>query len=122
MCRESATPTPPDTEGLFFLNQSLTVWGDIRNALSTVEELRKQQPHRNARVEVYHHSENKVSLKVTFRTVEELDDYLNSKLRRMLLEGVGDSLRIDDLERTSSEVYERFNEMNTIHGHVVLDD
>jgi hypothetical protein len=40
----------------------------------------------------------------------------------MLLEGVGDSLRIEDLERASSEVYNRFNEMNDVHGHMILED
>ena len=122
MCRDIATPTPPDTEGLIFLNKTLTVWEDIRNALAIVEELRKRPSHNNARLEVYQHSEDKVSLKVTFRSVRELDEYLNSRFRRMLLEGVGDSLRIEDLERVSSEVYDRFNEMNDVHGHMILED
>ena len=121
MCRDSATPTPPDTEGLLFLEKTLTVWEDIRNALSIVEELRKEPSHSNARVEVYQHSANKVSLKVTFRSVRELDEYLNSRFNRMLLEGIGDSLRIDDLEKISSEVYTRFNEMNDVHGHMILE-
>jgi hypothetical protein len=122
MCRDIATPTPPDTEGLIFLNKTLTVWEDIRNALAIVEELRKGPTYSNARVEVYQHNEDKVSLKVTFRSVRELDEYLNSRFRRMLLDGVGDSLRIDDLERVSSEVYTRFNAMNDIHGHMILED
>ncbi|MFW9788464.1 MAG: hypothetical protein ACFFE1_12350 [Candidatus Thorarchaeota archaeon] len=121
MCRDNATPTPPDTEGLLFVNKTLTVWVDIRNALAIVEELRKGPSHNNARVEVYQHGANKVSLKVTFRSVRELDEYLNSRFRRMLLDGVGESLRIDDLERISSEVYNRFNELNDIHGHMILD-
>lgn len=121
MCRGIATPTPPDTEGLIFLDKTLTVWEDIRNALAIVEELRKGLSHSNARVEVYQHSEDKVSLKVTFRSVRELDEYMNSRFRRMLLDGVGDSLRIDDLERATTEVYNRFNEMNDVHGHVVLE-
>jgi hypothetical protein len=122
MCRDIATPTPPDTEGLTFLNKTLTVWEDIRNALVIVEELRKGSLYGNARVEVYQHSADKVSLKVMFRTVRELDEYLNSRFRRMLLEGVGDSLSIDDLERASSAVYDRFNEMNNVHGHILLGE
>jgi len=122
MCRDIATPTPPDTEGLIFLNKTLTVWEDIRNALAIVEELRKGPTHSNARVEVYQHNEDKVSLKVTFRSVRELDEYLNSRFNRMLLDGIGDSLRIDDLERVSSEVYTRFNEMNDVQGHMILED
>ena len=122
MCRDIATPTPPDTEGLIFLNKTLTVWEDIRNALAIVEELRKGPTHSNSRVEVYQHSENQVSLKVTFRSVQELDEYLNSRFNRMLLEGIGDSLRIDDLERASLDVYARLNEMNDVHGHMILEE
>ena len=122
MCRDSATPKPPDTEGLLFLNKTLTVWEDIRKALSIVEELRKQQSHSNARVEVYQNSADKVSLKVTFRSVQELDEYLNSRFRRMLLEGIGDLLKIDDLERASTKVYAQLNDLNDVHGHVVLCD
>ena len=121
MCRDNATPTPPNTEGLLFLNKTLTVWEDIRNALAIVEELRKGPSHSNARVEVYHNSENQVGLKVTLRSVRELDEYLNSRFNRMLLEGIGDSLRIEDLERVASEVYDRFEEMNDIHGHMILE-
>ena len=122
MCRDIATPTPPNTEGLIFLNKTLTVWEDIRNALAIVEELRKGPTHSNARVEVYQQNENQIGLKVTFRSVRELDEYLNSRFNRMLLDGVGDSLRIDDLERASAEVYDRFNEMNDVHGHMILED
>ena len=122
MCRDIATPTPPDTEGLIFLDKTLTVWEDIRNALTIVEERRKGPTHNNARVEVYQHNEDKVSLKITFRSVRELDEYLNSRFRRMLLEGVGDSLRIDDLEKASLDVYARFKEMNDVHGHMILED
>jgi len=122
MCRDIATPTPPNTEGLIFLNKTLTVWEDIRNALAIVEELRKGPTHNNSRVEVYQHNENQVSLKVIFRSVRELDEYLNSRFNRMLLEGIGDSLRIDDLEKASAEVYDRFNEMNDAHGHMILEE
>jgi hypothetical protein len=86
-----------------------------------VEELRKVPTYSNARVEVYQHNEDKVGLKITFRTVHELNEYLNSRFRSMLQDGVGDSFRIEDLERVSSEVNNRFNELNDIHGHIVLD-
>ena len=122
MCRDIATPTPPDTEGLIFLNKTLTVWEDIRNALAIVEELRKGPTHSNSRVEVYQQNKNQIGLKVTFRSVRELDEYLNSRFNRMLLEGVGDSLKIDDLERASEEVYDRFNKMNDVHGHMILEE
>lgn len=121
MCRDIATPAPPNTEGLIFLDKTLTVWEDIRNALAIVEELHKEPPHCNARVEVFQHNENKASLKITFRSVRELDEYPNSRFNRMLLEGVGDLLKIDNLERASSEVYDRFNEMNDVHGHILLE-
>ena len=121
MCRDNATPIPPNTEGLIFLDKTLTVWEDIRNALAIVEELRKGPSHSNSRVEVYQHSENQVSLKVTLRSVRELDEFLNSRFNRMLLDGIGDSLGIDDLEKAASEVYDRFNEMNDVHGHMIIE-
>ena len=120
MCRDNATPTPPDPEGLHFVGKTLVGWEEIRDSLSFVEKLRKQETHNHARIEVYEYSENS-SLKVTFRAVAELDSYLQSRFRSMLLAGVGDSLKIDDIQRASDEVYARFNEMTDVQGQVVLN-
>lgn len=120
MSRDNSTPTPPDSEGLHFVGKTLVGWEDIRDSLSFVEKLRKQGTHNHARIEVYEYSENS-SLKVTFRAVAELDSYLQSRFRIMLLAGVGDSLKIDDIQRASDKVYARFNEMTDVQGHVVLN-
>ena len=121
MCRDNATPTRPDSEGLqFLLGKTLVGWEEIRQALEFVEEQRKHRIHSHLRIEVYEYSENS-NLKVTFRTVSELDEYLHSRFRGMLLKGVGDSLKIDDIQRASDEVYARFNEMADVHGLVILN-
>ena len=86
-----------------------------------MEELRKDPTHNNSRVEVFHQNESKMSLKVTFRSVRELDEYLNSRFNRMLLQEASGSLSLDDLERASSEVATRLNEMNNIHGHMIIE-
>ena len=52
MCRDNATPTRPDTEGDQFIGKTLTGWEEIRQALQFVEELRNNQEHTDARVEV----------------------------------------------------------------------
>ncbi len=119
MCEDNATPTPPDSEGLHFVGKTLVGWEEIRDSLSLVEKLRTQGTHNHARIEVYEYSENS-RLKVTFRAVAELDSYLQSRFKIMLLAGVGDSLKIDDIQRASDEVYAQFNEMNDVQGHVVL--
>ena len=121
MCRDNATPTRPDSEGLqFLLGKTLVGWEEIRQALEFVEEHRKHGIHSHVRIEVHEYSENS-NLKVTFRTVSELDEYLHSRFRGMLLKGVGDSLKIDDIQKTSDEVYARFNEMADVHGLVILN-
>jgi hypothetical protein len=121
MCRDNATPTQPDPEGLqFLLGKTLVGWEEIRQALEFVEEHRKHGTHSHVRIEVYEYSESS-NLRVTFRTVSELDEYLQSRFRSMLLKGVGDSLKLDDLQRASDEVYARFDEMNDVHGLVIVN-
>jgi hypothetical protein len=121
MSRDNATPTRPDPEGLhFLLGKTLVGWEEIRQALEFVEEHRKHGIHSRVRIEVYEYSESS-NLRVTFRTVAELDEYLQSRFRNMLLRGVGESLKIDDIQRASDEVYARFNEMNDVHGLVILN-
>jgi hypothetical protein len=121
MCRDHATPTRPDPESLqFLLGKTLVGWEEIRQALEFVEEHRKHGTHSHVRIEVYEYSESS-NLRVTFRTVSELDEYLQSRFRSMLLKGVGDSLKLDDLQRASDEVYARFNKMNDVHGLVILN-
>ncbi|MFW9811204.1 MAG: hypothetical protein ACFFF9_02020 [Candidatus Thorarchaeota archaeon] len=121
MCRDNATSTRPDPEGLqFLLGKTLVGWEEIRQALEFVEEHRKLGTHNHLRIEVYEYSESS-NLRVTFRTVSELDEYLQSRFRELLLKGIGDSLKLEDLQKASDEVYARFNEMNDVHGLVLLN-
>ena len=84
MTGDEATPTPPDPEGHHLLEKTLTGWEEIRQALEFVEGLRKQQEHSDARIELYEISEES-SIMVTLRSVHELEDFRESKLRRRLL-------------------------------------
>lgn len=86
---------------------ALTGWEEIRQALQFVEELRNTQEHTDARVEVYEHSGDS-SLKVSFRTLQELDDYLRSRFRRMLLR--------DESEGASRKL----DVMSDVHGQLCL--
>jgi len=72
-----------------------------------VEELRNSQGHTDARVEVYEHS-GESSLKVSFRSLQELDEYLRSRFRGMLLR--------DEHGSTSRKL----DVMKEVHGQVVL--
>ncbi len=120
MCRDNATPTPPDPEGLqFLLEKTLVGWEEIRDVLSFVERLVMQGTDNHVRIEVYEHSKNS-NLKVIFRTVSELDGYLQSRFRSMLLENLGESIKIDDIQKASDEIYSRFYEMNNVHGRVIV--
>ncbi|MGY5855938.1 MAG: hypothetical protein RTS72_05010 [Candidatus Thorarchaeota archaeon] len=78
MCRDNVTPTHPDTEGNQFFGKTLNGWGEVRQALQFVEEIRSTQKHTDARVEVYEHS-GESSLKMSFRTLQKLDDYLRDE-------------------------------------------
>jgi hypothetical protein len=84
MTGDDATPTPPDPEGHHLLGKTITGWEEIRQALEFVEGLRKQQEHADARIELYEISEES-SLIVTLRSVRELDDFRESRLRKRLL-------------------------------------
>lgn len=84
MSGENTTPTKSDSEDTHFLWKTLNGWEEIRSALLFVEELRAQEKHDDARLEVYEHSGDS-SLKVSFRTLCDLDDYLQSKIRGVLL-------------------------------------
>jgi hypothetical protein len=53
MCKDIATPPPPNTDGLLFLEKTLHVWEAIKNVLDIAEELRNRSSIRKGRVEVY---------------------------------------------------------------------
>jgi hypothetical protein len=60
----------------------LSGWEELRIALDKVEEIR--QTGKDARLEVINSVEN-TTLRITLRSKKELDDYLNSHLRRLIL-------------------------------------
>jgi hypothetical protein len=122
MCRDIATPTSLNAEGLLLPNKTLTGWNDIRSALGVVEELCNEEPYTNARIEVYQHSANQMSLKVTLRSIQELDDYLNSRFRQVLEKEMGESFRLSELELVSSRVRQKLSNLNDIHGYLVLEE
>jgi hypothetical protein len=122
MCRDFATPTSLNAEGLLILNKTLTGWDDIRCALGVVEELRNEEPCTNARIEVYQHSANQMSLKITLRSIQELDDYLNSRFRRVLQEEMSESFGLSELEQVSSRVRHKLSDLSDIHGYVVIEE
>lgn len=59
-------------------------WKDVRSALDQVEKIR--QTGQDARVEVINAVAN-TTLRITFRSTKELDEYFNSHLRRLILDG-----------------------------------
>jgi len=103
MTGDDATPTPHDPEGHHLLGKNLTGWEEIRQALEFVEGLRKKQEHSDARIELYEISEQS-SLIVTLRSVHELDDFLESRMRRRLLKRENTSRQLDVM----SEVQGKF--------------
>ena len=72
-----------------------------------MEELCTTQGQTDAMVEVYEHS-GESSLKVSFCTLQELDDYLRSRFRGILLKDES-----DDASR-------KLDVMSEVHGQVVL--
>jgi hypothetical protein len=110
MSGDEVTPPNPDPRSQQFIGKVLKGWEEIRNALLFVEELRKQQKNELARVEVYEYSENS-SLNASFRSIKELDDFLQSRFRTLLLEGKeGDG----DTSKPQIDV------MNEVMGEVIL--
>ena len=65
--------------------QYLSGWEDVRAALQQVEKIR--QTGQDARVEVINAVAN-TTLRITLRSTKELDEYFNSHLRRLILDGL----------------------------------
>jgi hypothetical protein len=63
----------------------LVGWNEIRVALRSVEKLRRKG--NDARVEVINSMGN-TTLRVTLRSERELEEYFNSHLRRLILNGL----------------------------------
>ncbi|MHA2024145.1 MAG: hypothetical protein ACTSWQ_10840 [Candidatus Thorarchaeota archaeon] len=101
----------PDTTAETTLSQwkgkTLTGWEEIRQALVFVDSLPDEERN-GARVEVYEHSQES-SVKVSFRSLEELDEWLKLRFRKQLLKG-NDS--------PSSKILDVLSE---VHGQVVTN-
>ena len=86
--------------------KTLTGWEEIRQALVVVDRLSEEERN-GVRVEVYEHSKES-SVKVSFRSLEELDEWLQMRFRKQLLKG--------DNGRTSRKL----DLLSEVHGHVVI--
>ncbi len=65
--------------------QHLSGWKEVRAALQRVEKIR--QTGQDARVEIIYAVANS-TLRITLRSTRELDEYFNSHLRRLVLDGL----------------------------------
>jgi len=65
--------------------QYLSGWKDVRIALERVEKMR--QAGKDARVEIINSVAN-TTLRITLRSIKELDEYFNSHLRRLIIDGL----------------------------------
>ncbi|MHA1613772.1 MAG: hypothetical protein ACTSYJ_02940, partial [Candidatus Thorarchaeota archaeon] len=68
-----------------WIGKTLAGWEEIRQALAFVDSL-PEEKRNGARVEVYEYSEES-SVKVSFRSLEELDEWLKMRFRKQLLKG-----------------------------------
>lgn len=87
--------------------KTLTGWEEIRQALVVVDSLPADQ-RKGVRVEVYEHSKES-SVKVSFTSLEELDEWLKMRFRKQLLKGN---------DNPSSKILDVLSE---VHGHVVMN-
>ncbi len=67
----------------------LTSWEEIRLALERVEKIRKQG--HDAKVEITN-SNADTTLRITLHSIDELEQYLQSHLRRLILHGADEDL------------------------------
>ena len=65
------------------LDEYLVGWEEIRQALKEVEKRRKQG--QDAKVEIINSAAN-TTLRITLRSIKELDEYFKSHLRRLILD------------------------------------
>ena len=66
-------------------------WEEIRNALEHVEAIRRDG--RKAKVEI-ENSNADTKLKITLRSTNELDEYFNSHLRQLILQGLNEDTTV----------------------------
>ena len=66
-------------------------WEEIRSALEHVEVIRRNG--KKAKVEI-ENSNADTKLKLTLRSTEELDEYFNSHLRQLILQGLSEDTTV----------------------------
>ena len=105
-------PTPPTNTDTYvdLLGKLLTGWEEIRHALARIEELRRSG-NGSARIDVTDQS-TRSSVSVSLRTVAELEEYMKTRLRFTLLDGVRGTLTLEERDSASEVV---------VQGEVKLD-
>jgi len=66
-------------------------WEEIRSALEHIETIRRCGM--NAKVEI-ENSNADTKLKITLRTTDELNEYFNSHLRQLILQGLNEDTSV----------------------------
>ncbi len=66
-------------------------WEEIRSALEHVEVIRRNG--KKAKVEI-ENSNADTKLKITLRSTDELDEYFNSHLRQLILQGLSEDTTV----------------------------
>ena len=89
------------------MGKTLTGWEEIRQALVFVDSLPEEERN-GTRVEVYEYSRES-SVKVSFHSLQELDDWLKMHFRRQLLKGE------DGVPSRKLDV------LSEVHGQVVMN-
>jgi len=95
-----------DTTLSQWVGKTLTGWEEIRQALVVVDSLPEEEC-KGARVEIYEYSEES-SVKVSFCSLQELDEWLKMRFRKQLLKGN---------DNPSSKILDVLSEA---HGHIVI--
>ena len=96
-----------DTTLSQWMGKTLTGWEEIRQALVFMDSLPEEERN-GVRIEVYEHSQES-SVKVSFTSLQELDEWLKMRFRKQLLKGN---------DNPSSKILDVLSE---VHGHVVME-
>jgi len=89
-----------------WVGKTLTGWEEIRQALVFVDSLPEEERN-GTRVEVYEHSKES-SVKVSFNSLQEMEEWLKMRFRKQLLKGEDNTSRKLDV-------------LSEVHGQVVMN-
>jgi len=96
-----------DTTLSQWMGKTLTGWEEIRQALVFLDSL-PEDKRNGARIEVYEHSEES-SVKVSFRSLQELEEWLKMRFRKQLLKG------------EDAVTSRKLDVVSEVHGQVVMN-